>query len=128
MYTRPILAGCIVLVGVGAVGCNGFGGGSSGARCGDGEREGTEVCDGSDLGGSRCEDEGFVQGTLACLSDCSGFDTSGCAPAECGDGIVTSSAGEECDDGEQNSDTDADACRMDCKASYCGDGVIDGGD
>jgi cysteine-rich repeat protein len=32
---------------------------------------------------------------------------------------------EECDDGADNSDTDADACRSDCTEPYCGDGVVD---
>jgi cysteine-rich repeat protein len=44
----------------------------------------------------------------------------------CGDGIV--SAGEECDDGANNSDTQPDACRADCKSPACGDGVVDGGE
>nr|WP_263429547.1 DUF4215 domain-containing protein [Nannocystis pusilla] len=49
------------------------------------------------------------------------------APAAiCGDGIV--SAGEACDDGEDNSDTAPDACRTDCTAASCGDGVVDGGE
>jgi cysteine-rich repeat protein len=42
----------------------------------------------------------------------------------CGDGHVD--PGEQCDDGEQNSDTFPDACRSDCREPYCGDGVIDG--
>src|SRR5687767_13546462 len=42
----------------------------------------------------------------------------------CGDGAV--SATEECDEGGANSDEDPDACRADCRAAFCGDGVIDG--
>ncbi len=41
----------------------------------------------------------------------------------CGDGSVDD--GEECDDGEGNSDTLPDACRTDCTLPVCGDGVID---
>lgn len=41
----------------------------------------------------------------------------------CGNGILEE--GEECDDGENNSDADPDACRTDCRASRCGDGVAD---
>jgi len=44
-------------------------------------------------------------------------------PPNCGDGVVD--PGEECDDGDQNSDTIPDACRTNCIASWCGDGVID---
>ena len=35
---------------------------------------------------------------------------------------------EECDNGSSNSDTDADACRMDCSFPSCGDGVKDRGE
>ncbi len=44
----------------------------------------------------------------------------------CGDGILE--PGEECDDGSQNSDTVADACRTDCTLPACGDGVVDSGE
>jgi cysteine-rich repeat protein len=40
---------------------------------------------------------------------------------ECGDGIVDS-ADEECDDGEDNDERGA--CRLDCRAARCGDGVV----
>ena len=56
--------------------------------CGNGMKEGTEECDGADLGGATCGSLGFNNGgTLACTAGC-GFDTSGCAcaPAStCGD-------------------------------------------
>ncbi|MFC1612039.1 MYXO-CTERM sorting domain-containing protein, partial [Myxococcota bacterium] len=35
---------------------------------------------------------------------------------------------EECDDGVDNSDTGADACRTDCTDATCGDGVTDTGE
>ncbi|HJQ84070.1 MAG TPA: DUF4215 domain-containing protein [Candidatus Binatia bacterium] len=41
----------------------------------------------------------------------------------CGDGIVAGN--EECDDGEENSDDEADACRTTCLEAFCGDGVVD---
>ncbi len=44
----------------------------------------------------------------------------------CGDGQV--SIVEECDDGEANSDTAADACRSDCTLPRCGDAVADSGE
>jgi hypothetical protein len=44
----------------------------------------------------------------------------------CGNGILEE--GEECDDGDANSDAEADACRTDCTAPRCGDGVVDAGE
>jgi hypothetical protein len=49
----------------------------SGPVCGDGVREGTESCDGSDLGGNNCTTVGFTGGSLSCMSDCS-FNATGC--------------------------------------------------
>src|SRR5690606_6549258 len=37
-------------------------------------------------------------------------------------------AGEECDDGEDNSDEAPGACRTDCRLAHCGDGVVDPGE
>ncbi len=48
--------------------------------------------------------------------------------AECGDGVLNMTADEECDDGTGNSDTEPDACRTDCGAAWCGDGVVDTGE
>src|SRR5262249_8994911 len=46
--------------------------------CGNGARDGSEQCDGTDLGGATCASLGFTpDGTLACTAGC-GFDTSGC--------------------------------------------------
>ena len=44
-------------------------------------------------------------------------------PGVCGDGELN--AGEECDDGELNSDVFPDACRTDCRFASCGDGILD---
>ncbi len=52
--------------------------GTGGAVCGDDVAEGFEVCDGIDLQGETCVSQGFSGGELACLPDCTGFDTSGC--------------------------------------------------
>jgi hypothetical protein len=46
--------------------------------CGDDQVGGAEVCDGSDLGDEDCTTQGFDGGTLACLDDCSAFDTTEC--------------------------------------------------
>ncbi len=44
-------------------------------------------------------------------------------PAVCGNGTVE--AGEECDEGADNSDTAPGACRSNCRSPFCGDGVVD---
>jgi len=46
-------------------------------QCGNGVREGAEVCDGNDLGGASCEGFGFNGGVLACDASCT-FDPSQC--------------------------------------------------
>jgi hypothetical protein len=45
--------------------------------CGNNIREGSEQCDGSDLGGQTCTSLGYSGGTLSCNPDCT-FNTSGC--------------------------------------------------
>ena len=72
--------------------------GCQGGRCGDGERNGAEACDGADLGAETCVALGFYgEGTgLVCDALC-GLDTSGCA-GRCGDGVED--LGEECDDAD----------------------------
>jgi hypothetical protein len=55
--------------------------------CGNGTLEGPEVCDGANLNGKTCADEGFGGGgTLACAANCKAFDTTGCmmAPIDMG--------------------------------------------
>ena len=46
----------------------------------------------------------------------------------CGDGILQRDNGEECDDGLENDDEMPDACRTNCRAARCGDGVTDSDD
>lgn len=43
--------------------------------------------------------------------------------AICGDGVLNGA--EQCDDGDANSDSLANACRSSCRRSFCGDGVRD---
>lgn len=45
------------------------------------------------------------------------------AEDQCGNGQLDT--GEQCDDGEDNSDLEPDACRGDCRLPYCDDGVTD---
>ncbi|MBI1813986.1 MAG: DUF1566 domain-containing protein [Deltaproteobacteria bacterium] len=48
-----------------------------GSSCGDGAKNGSEACDGSDLGGASCTSLGYAIGTLSCTATC-GFNVSGC--------------------------------------------------
>jgi len=51
----------------------------------------------------------------------------GCGSSpSCGDGVVDQ--GEECDEGQANSDTVAGACRTSCRLPHCGDGIVDDGE
>ncbi len=45
---------------------------------------------------------------------------------DCGNGVLN--AGEECDDGEDNSDESPNACRKNCMNAHCGDNVTDTGE
>jgi hypothetical protein len=45
--------------------------------CGDGVRNGSEACDGDDLGGDGCNSFGFYGGELRCTAQCT-FTTSSC--------------------------------------------------
>lgn len=47
-------------------------------NCGNAVVDGTEVCDGSNLGGESCSSLGFTGGVLSCASSCGAFDTSAC--------------------------------------------------
>ena len=65
-------------------------------KCGDGKKNGSDACDGADLGGKTCKGLGYASGTLKCTSKCA-LDTSGCvAAAKCGDGKINAAA-EQCD-------------------------------
>jgi hypothetical protein len=75
---------------------------------------------------ARCEDgiDNDGNGLIDCADPA-------CAPwcdqdGRCGDGIPSS--GEECDQGDGNSDVLPDACRTDCTLARCGDGVVDTGE
>jgi len=61
--------------------------------CGNGAREGSEVCDSEDLGGKSCVILGHDGGDLHCRADCTGYDVSQCS--DCPNGKVE--ADEKCD-------------------------------
>ncbi|MEM5814463.1 MAG: hypothetical protein QXD77_01475 [Candidatus Aenigmatarchaeota archaeon] len=52
-------------------------GGETGAECGNDNIETGEECDTTQLGGTTCQDLGYVSGTLKCSADCT-FDTGAC--------------------------------------------------
>jgi hypothetical protein len=110
------------------------------AVCGDGTKEGSEECDGNDLGGVNCSDFGFQEGTLVCANDCTLF-TNACST--CGDGQLA--ATEECDGNNFGGLTCTDLgfdggtldCSQDCsqviesgcmQAPNCGNGQLDVGE
>lgn len=47
--------------------------------CGDQVREGSEVCDGADIGPASCQSLGLDAGVLGCQPACGAFDVAGCA-------------------------------------------------
>jgi hypothetical protein len=79
--------------------------------CGDNVREGSEVCDGTDLGGQTCQTVGsFSGGTLACNGSCTGWDTAGCISGGCaGDGEACV-VDEDCCEGQFLSQCSFNAC------------------
>ncbi len=77
------------------------------ASCGDGTVDPGEECD--DANTDQDDD---------CIA---------CQDAECGDGYVWT-GNEACDQGDDNSDTEPNACRTDCTDPRCGDGVVDTGE
>jgi len=102
--------------------------------CGDGRMVGWETCDdGNTVSGDGCAYNCLVEP----CSDCStglcihrscgdGGQDAQEAGYRCGDGIL--SPGEECDDGDQNSDEQYGGCTTQCLfGPFCGDGVVNGG-
>ncbi|MFK8000224.1 MAG: MYXO-CTERM sorting domain-containing protein [Polyangiales bacterium] len=87
------------------------------------------------MDGATCDNSFCVTGGVCSAGVC-GDGTDRMCPAElkcsevamscvppCGDGEID--AGEACDDGAANSDTEADACRTDCSLPTCGDAIAD---
>lgn len=52
------------------------------ATCGNGQKEGSEQCDGAQLGGQSCVGLGFDSGTLLCSPSCT-FDNANCMTLAC---------------------------------------------
>jgi len=80
--------------------------------CGNGVAiPGVEECDGADLRSTTCTSLGYAGGTLGCSAACV-FDVTACTRGTCGNSIVESAAGEECDDGNA---ADFDGCTRACR-------------
>ncbi|HFE45157.1 MAG TPA: DUF4215 domain-containing protein [Nannocystis exedens] len=105
------------------------------ATCGDGiVQEGEECDDGNDDDSDACTSlcafavcgDGIVQEGEECddLGE-SEMCNDDCTPAACGDMKVNMSAGEECDDGN---DDDTDMCTGGCLLPVCGDGFVQEGE
>ena len=77
-------------------------GGSGLVWCGNGVKDGSESCDGGDLGGKSCTSFGFASGTLICAANCD-LDTTACNPVVCGNGAID--PGEQCDQDNLNGQT-----------------------
>jgi len=88
--------------------------------CGNGVREGSEECDGPDLGGAACSDVGCSTGSVSCTGLCT-LDYSACSDClVCGDDL--------CEMGE-----DCLTCATDCPSfplsgASCGNGLCEAGD
>lgn len=91
--------------------CNGDDGGAAGAGTAEDGSDGADATVSPDDGGD--------DGADSTAADDGNDDST----TPCGNGLVDS--GEECDDGEANSDTTPDACRQDCRLPQCSDGVVD---
>ncbi len=106
--------------------------------CGNGVREGNELCDDGPRNSDMLPDSCRTDCTTATCGDSvadygeecdDGNDIlgDGCTPlctrSACGNGVLE--AGEECDDGGRNSDSLPDSCSTRCLLPRCGDGILD---
>ncbi|PKN23173.1 MAG: hypothetical protein CVU65_14305 [Deltaproteobacteria bacterium HGW-Deltaproteobacteria-22] len=109
--------------------------------CGDNFLDPGEECDGSQLSVTTCTELGYYDQTetLTCQPDCT-FDLSVCTGGRCGDGIIQTAHGEECDrENLANATCEGlslgggelgcfDSCRLDMTGcdvnAVCGDGSV----
>ena len=86
---------------------------SGSAVCGNGVRDGSDQCDGSDLGTGTCVNQGYASGTLACTGSCI-YNFAGCVASVCGNDVLET--GEVCDTTKFGADT--------CTAHGCTGGSL----
>ncbi|HET6583577.1 MAG TPA: DUF4215 domain-containing protein [Nannocystaceae bacterium] len=79
--------------------------------------------DGSATEGTATESNDATMSTASADDTMGDSASSGSGEEECGNGVVEGF--EQCDDGPANSNTMPNACRTDCRAPRCGDGVVD---
>jgi len=94
--------------------------------CGNNLREGSEVCDGTDLGGKTCETQGYSGGTLSCLPDCKGYNVSGCISDLCLNGVKdTDESDVDCGGPTCPKCEDRKSCNInsDCSSDFCQNGI-----
>ena len=104
--------------------------------CGNGVREGDEVCDGEDFGELSCQMQGFTAGALVCGESCMNYATEGCY--SCGNGMLEPT--EDCEPPlgpevtcmtagftEGTIACDMATCQYDTSGcSLCGNGIVEG--
>ncbi len=110
--------------------------------CGNGVIDNGEACDGENLGGATCENQGFAGGNISCTGDCN-MNTSGCEPytETCGNDVWEN--GEACDGPDLNGASCiglghaggqlacTDDCQFDetpCVDTVCGNGISEDGE
>ena len=113
------------------------------AECGNGVKEGEEVCDGNDFGGDNCQKHNFLSGYLTCTQLCDGV-TFGRCVGGCGNEIPESDTAqgkeEECDGrvvapkncqvggydyGTLKCNPDCTLDYTECKNAVCGNGEVE---
>lgn len=96
---------------------------NNGEQCDDGNGDNTDACP-QTCQNAFCGDS-FVQAGVESCDE--GAATAGCdgdcTPVQCGDGTANAAAGEQCDDGNGNTN---DAC-PNCNNAFCGDGFVQSG-
>jgi cysteine-rich repeat protein len=110
--------------------------------CGDGVKDSAEQCDkgylNSDVKANACrktcllpwcgdgvKDKGEQCDDGPNNLDAPNYCKTNCIAPVCGDAVLDDLLGEQCDWGDSNNDTQADACRTTCQHAHCGDKVID---